>query len=66
MRGTDANGCFQERAYTVVIAAAPVPPPVCPTITLSPATLPNGTVGTAYLQTISGSGGTGAATMTTV
>ena len=30
----------------------------CPTITLSPATLPNGTVGSAYSQTISASGGT--------
>ncbi|MEP7339126.1 MAG: LamG-like jellyroll fold domain-containing protein [Acidobacteriota bacterium] len=29
----------------------------CPTITLSPATLPNGVVGTAYSQTISASGG---------
>jgi hypothetical protein len=30
----------------------------CPTITLSPSTLPNGTVGVAYSQTITGSGGT--------
>jgi hypothetical protein len=35
---------------------------VCPTITLSPATLPNGTVGTAYSQTLSATGGTGAKT----
>src|SRR6185312_6936794 len=51
------NGCFAELAYTIVIAAAPPPPPVCPTITLSPPTLPNGTVGVAYSQTIVGSGG---------
>jgi uncharacterized delta-60 repeat protein len=31
---------------------------VCPVITLSPATLPNGTVGTAYNQTLTASGGT--------
>ena len=29
----------------------------CPAITLSPATLPNGTVGSAYNQTVTGSGG---------
>jgi hypothetical protein len=57
VRATDANGCFAEVAYTIVIAAAPPPPPVCPTITLSPPTLPSGTVGVAYSQTIVGSGG---------
>ena len=57
IRGTDANGCFAELSYTIVIAAAPPPPPVCPTITLSPPTLPNGTVGVAYSQTIVGNGG---------
>lgn len=31
---------------------------VCPVITVNPATLPNGTVGTAYNQVVSGSGGT--------
>jgi hypothetical protein len=50
---TDANGCPGSRAYTVVIAAAG-----CPVITLSPAVLPPGTVGTPYSQTISASGGT--------
>jgi hypothetical protein len=59
VRGTDANGCFASVAYTIVIAAAPVPPPVCPVITFSPATLPNGTVGVAYIQTLVGSGGAG-------
>jgi type VI secretion system secreted protein VgrG len=33
------------------------PPPVCPTITLAPATLPGGTVAVAYAQTLLGSGG---------
>jgi hypothetical protein len=58
VRGTDANGCFGSIAYTIVIAAAPVPPAVCPAITLTPAVLPNGTVGTAYSVTITGNGGT--------
>jgi hypothetical protein len=58
IRGTDANACFAAVSYTVTIAAAPPPPPVCPTITLAPATLPGGTVGIAYNQTILGSGGT--------
>jgi hypothetical protein len=31
-------------------------PPGCPTITLAPATLPNGVIGTPYNQTISASG----------
>ena len=54
IRGTDANGCLATLAYTIIIAA---PPPVCPVITLGPATLPGGTVGAAYSQTITGSGG---------
>jgi hypothetical protein len=32
--------------------------PGCPTITLTPSTLPNGTVGVPYRQTLAGSGGT--------
>ena len=58
VRATDANGCFGSIAYTIVISAAPVPPPGCPVITLSPPILPPGTVGVAYTQTITGSGGT--------
>jgi Ice-binding-like/Putative Ig domain/Dockerin type I domain/NHL repeat len=50
---TDANGCLGSRAYSIVIA-----PPACPVLTVSPATLPNGVVGTAYNQTISATGGT--------
>ncbi|MCX6538475.1 MAG: IPTL-CTERM sorting domain-containing protein [Acidobacteria bacterium] len=56
IRGTDANGCFAELAYTIIIP--------CPVITLAPATLPNGTVGVAYSQTITGSGGTAPYTFT--
>jgi hypothetical protein len=61
IRGTDANGCFASIVYTIVIAAAP---PVCPVITINPPTLPNGTVGVAYSQTFTGSGGTGPYTFT--
>lgn len=50
---TDANGCPGSRAFTIVIAAA-----ACPVITLSPPTLPPGSVGLFYSQTISASGGT--------
>ncbi|MFD2720682.1 putative Ig domain-containing protein [Hymenobacter monticola] len=41
---------FGLRSYTLTIAA--------PTITLAPATLPNGTVAVAYSQTLTASGGT--------
>ena len=54
MTATDANGCTGLQAYTIVIN-----PPVCPPITLLPAPpLPQGTVGVAYSQTITASGGT--------
>ena len=56
---TDTNGCPGSRGYTIVIAAAG-----CPVITLSPSTLPPGTVGIAYSQTISASGGTAPYTFT--
>lgn len=55
IRSTDANGCFTSVVYTFVISAAPI---VCPTITIAPATLPNGVVGTLYSQTLIASGGT--------
>jgi hypothetical protein len=58
VRGTDANGCFGSQAYTVVIAVPPLPPPGCPTLTVAPTTLPNGTVAVAYSQAITASGGT--------
>jgi hypothetical protein len=51
---TDKNGCTGLQAYTIVINA-----PTCPPITLLPAPpLPQGTVGVAYNQTITASGGT--------
>jgi hypothetical protein len=59
IRGTDANGCFASIVYTIVIAAAPIIPPICPAITLAPPTLPAATTGVAYSQTITASGGTG-------
>ncbi len=46
---TDAFGQTGSRAYTVVVAV--------PTITLTPATLPGGTAGTAYSQTLTIAGG---------
>jgi hypothetical protein len=58
VRATDANGCVGTATYSLVVAAGPVTPPVCPAITLTPATLPNGTLRTVYSQTITGNGGT--------
>jgi hypothetical protein len=59
MRATDANQCTGERTYTLTINAMP-----CPTITVSPSgsTLTAGTVGTAYSQTFTQSGGAGTIT----
>ncbi|MEO7189522.1 MAG: Ig domain-containing protein, partial [Vicinamibacterales bacterium] len=54
---TDANACSGTLAYTIVTAAAPVPPAVCPTITLVPATLPGAPLGQAFNQTITAGGG---------
>ena len=59
IQATDGNGCPGVITYTIVIAAA-----TCPVITLAPATLPNGTVGVPYSQTITGSGGTAPYTFT--
>jgi uncharacterized repeat protein (TIGR03803 family) len=47
---TDKNGCQGSQQYTLR---------VCPLITLSPATLPDGVIGSLYSQTISAAGGTG-------
>lgn len=49
VRAADANNFPGTRAYTLVVA-----PPV---IAIAPATLPNGTVATAYSQTVTASGG---------
>ena len=58
---TDANGCPGSRAFTVIIAAAG-----CPVITLSPPTLPPGTMSSPYFQTITASGGTSPYTFTLI
>jgi hypothetical protein len=50
---TDASGCSGNRSYSISIAS-----PGCPAIALSPSTVPPGTAGTPYNQTVSGSGGT--------
>lgn len=49
---TDTNGCQGARNYTIIIAA------LCPLITLSPSTLPNGTLRRFYNQTVSAPAGT--------
>ncbi|MEO8070427.1 MAG: ice-binding family protein [Acidobacteriota bacterium] len=54
---TDQNSCSGNLAYVIVIAAAP--PVSCPTITLSPASLPTAILGIAYSQLLTASGGTG-------
>jgi hypothetical protein len=54
IRVTDGVSCFAEITYRVGVAAIG-----CPVITISPATLPAGTVGVAYSQTLSASGGSG-------
>ena len=53
IQGTDANNCPGVTTYTIVIAAA-----ACPVITLAPAAMPAGSVGVAYSQQITASGGT--------
>src|SRR5215470_16504605 len=51
LRATDANGCRGRRDYTLTVA--------CPVITVNPATLPAGTNGAPYNQTITATGGVG-------
>jgi hypothetical protein len=48
---TDSNNCTGSRGYTLIIG--------CQTITVSPATLPGGTVGLPYSQTLTQTGGIG-------
>ncbi|TDU70794.1 putative Ig domain-containing protein [Prosthecobacter fusiformis] len=50
VRATDANGCVGDRAYSVS--------PSCPSLTVTPGSLPVATVGAAYNQTLTASGGT--------
>jgi hypothetical protein len=57
---TDANSCPGSRPYTIGIAGASG----CPVITVHPATLPPGVIGTPYSQTVSATGGTAPYTFT--
>jgi hypothetical protein len=59
IQALDAAGCPGVITYAIVIGAAS-----CPVLTLSPATLPSGIVGTAYTQAITASGGTAPYTFT--
>ncbi len=54
IRATDANSCPGSRPYSMVIPVVPI----CPFITVNPATLPSGVIGTPYNQTITATGGT--------
>lgn len=54
LSATDAEGCFGYRAYSITIT--------CNTIAVNPTSLPNGTQGTPYSQTITASGGYGSYT----
>jgi uncharacterized protein YhjY with autotransporter beta-barrel domain len=51
IRAVDGNNNFGTQAYTVVVGAN--------SLTINPASLPNGTVTTAYSQIVTASGGTG-------
>lgn len=52
------NGAVTLESNTVTASCATVvPPPACPAISLSPATLPGGTAATAYSQAITAVGG---------
>ncbi|MGH3581994.1 MAG: beta strand repeat-containing protein, partial [Mycobacterium sp.] len=53
IRATDGNATFGSRAYSVTIAAA---------IVVNPASLPGGSVGSAYSRTVTATGGTGVKT----
>ncbi|MCB1275934.1 GEVED domain-containing protein [Prosthecobacter sp.] len=53
VRVSDAYGCQTSQVVTLQI---------CPAITISPSSLPNSTVGTAYSQTLSATGGAAAYT----
>ena len=51
IRAADTNGCWGTNAYTLVIG--------CPAITVGPATLSSGIVGTGYSQSLTAGGGLG-------
>jgi len=58
VQATDANTCTGTQAYMLVIN------PPCGTISIDPPFIPAGMVGTAYNQTLTGSGGTAPYTFT--
>ena len=51
VRATDSNGCFGQRSYTLMVGT-------CPAISITPATVPSGLIGTNYSQTLTANGGT--------
>lgn len=63
VQACNANGCTPLTTATgnpitvTVSNTPPPPPPTCPTIRMSPTTLPAGQVSSAYSQTLIGSGG---------
>lgn len=57
-RALARNGAVTLDTNTINVPACAAPPP-CPTITVSPSTLPGGIVGSAYAQTVTASGTTG-------
>ncbi len=58
-RALARNGAVTLDSNTVNASVCQVTPsPACPVVTVNPGTLPNGTVGSAYSQTITASGGT--------
>ncbi|TDU67286.1 putative Ig domain-containing protein [Prosthecobacter fusiformis] len=56
LRVTDFYGCIATQSYSYT--------PTCPTISLTPTSVPAGAVGTAYSQTLTASGGVGPYTYT--
>ncbi|MDB6076053.1 MAG: hypothetical protein JWO89_3693, partial [Verrucomicrobiaceae bacterium] len=56
VKATDTNGCIGTKSYTLA--------PVCPTVTVTPALIPNGTLGAAYSQALTATGGSGSYTWT--
>ncbi|MBX7222264.1 MAG: putative Ig domain-containing protein [Blastocatellia bacterium] len=59
IEATDANGCKGTRQYAVTVANGGGGGCQNTTITLNPQTLNNGTVGVAFNQTVTATGGTG-------
>lgn len=51
VQATAANGCTGTQAYSIVVS--------CPTYSITPSTLPNGTANVAYDQQLTASGGAG-------